>query len=319
MFLTIVGIATLVSMIPFATKSVTVKLLPFDNKSELQVVFDLPEGTSLEDTDRTLAKAASLIADVPELANLQAYSGTAAPFNFNGLVRHYFLRSAANQGDLQVNLTPKAQRSRQSHQIALEIRHRLDQGLKLPPGSSVKVVEVPPGPPVLSTLLLEVYGRDAAERREVTAKVREAFGRVPFIVDVDDTVREPGERIRFRLNEAALEWYGVTEQAVYDTMRAVLSGGAGRLQPSRRRRLADRDRGAPAEVRTRRHRTSPVDAGIPRRQGQRRARRSRPRRARERPRPRSSAATAARPRWSPPNSPVPTRRRSTACSPSPTS
>jgi len=224
MFLTVVGIATLVSMVPFATKSVTVKLLPFDNKSELQVVFDLPEGTSLEDTDRTLMKAASLIADVPELANLQAYSGTAAPFNFNGLVRHYFLRSAANQGDLQVNLTPKAQRSRQSHQIALEIRHRLDQGLKLPPGSSVKVVEVPPGPPVLSTLLLEVYGRDAAERREVTAKVREAFGRVPFIVDVDDTVREPGERIRFRLNEASLEWYGVTEQAVYDTMRAVLSG-----------------------------------------------------------------------------------------------
>ncbi len=223
-FLAIVGVATLVSMIPFATKNVTVKLLPFDNKSELQVVFDLPEGTSLEETDRTLTKAAALIADVPELANVQAYAGTAAPFNFNGLVRHYFLRSSPNQGDLQVNLTPKAERKRQSHQIALDIRHRLDEGLKLPQGSAVKVVEVPPGPPVLSTLLLEVYGRDAKDRREATAKVREAFARVPFIVDVDDTVREPGERIRFRLNEAALEWYGVTEQAVYDTMRAVLSG-----------------------------------------------------------------------------------------------
>ena len=224
LFLTIVGIATLLSMIPFATKSVTVKLLPFDNKSEVQVVFDLPDGTSLEDTDRTLIQAARLIADVPELANLQAYAGTAAPFNFNGLVRHYFLRAGSNQGDLQVNLTPKSERSRQSHQIALDIRKRLDAGLKLPPGSAVKVVEVPPGPPVLSTLLLEVYGRDAGERRDVTAKVRRAFQQVPFVVDIDDTVRAPSDRVRFRLNEAALEWYGVTEQAVYDTLQAVLSG-----------------------------------------------------------------------------------------------
>ncbi|MER2605340.1 MAG: efflux RND transporter permease subunit [Siculibacillus sp.] len=223
-FLAIVGVATVVSMIPFATKTVTVKLLPFDNKSELQVVFDLPEGTSLEATDRTLLQAAKLIADVPELASVQAYAGTAAPFNFNGLVRHYFLRSAAAQGDLQVNLKPKHDRERQSHDVALDIRKRLNAGLTLAPGSSVKVVEVPPGPPVLSTLLLEVYGRDAAERREVTARVREAFGRVPFIVDVDDTVRAPGDRIRFRLNEPALEWHGVSEQAVYDTLRAVLSG-----------------------------------------------------------------------------------------------
>ena len=222
-FIAAVGIATLISMIPFATKSVTVKLLPFDNKSEVQVVFDLPEGTSLEATERTLMRAGQLIADVPELASLQAYAGTAAPFNFNGLVRHYFLRSAASQGDLQVNLTPKSERKRQSHQIALDIRHRLEK-LELAPGASVKVVEVPPGPPVLSTLLLEVYGRDADERRAVAAKVREAFARVPFVVDIDDTIREPGERIRFRLDEAALEWHGVTEQAVYDTLRALMSG-----------------------------------------------------------------------------------------------
>ena len=222
-FLIVVGIATLVSMIPFATKNVTVKLLPFDNKSELQVVFDLPEGTALETTERVLMHAGALIADVPELASAQAYAGTAAPFNFNGLVRHYFLRAGANQGDLQVNLTPKSERKRQSHQIALEIRERLKK-LDLPKGSSVKVVEVPPGPPVLSTLMVEVYGRDAVERREVTAKVREAFQRVPFVVDIDDTVREPGERVRFRLDNAALEWHGVTEQAVYDTLRAMLSG-----------------------------------------------------------------------------------------------
>ena len=222
-FLVIVGIATVVSMLPFATKHVTVKLLPFDNKSELQVVFDLPEGTALETTERTLLHAADLIADVPELASVQAYAGTAAPFNFNGLVRHYFLRSAAYQGDLQINLTPKVERKRQSHQIALEIRERLKK-LDIPKGSSVKVVEVPPGPPVLSTLMIEVYGRDAEERRAVTAKVREAFGRVPFVVDIDDTVREPGERVRFRLDNAALEWHGVSEQAVYDTLRAMLSG-----------------------------------------------------------------------------------------------
>ena len=222
-FLTYVGIATAISMIPFATKSVTVKLLPFDNKSEVQVVFDLPEGASLEATERALMMSAKAIADVPELASVQAYAGTAAPFNFNGLVRHYFLRSGANQGDLQVNLTPKSERKRQSHAIALEIRQRLAK-LDLPKGSSVKVVEVPPGPPVMSTLLMEVYGRDADERRAVTAKVREAFQKVPFIVDIDDTIREPGERMRFRLDEAALEWHGVTEQAVYDTLRALMSG-----------------------------------------------------------------------------------------------
>jgi len=222
-FLIAVGIATVVSMIPFATKSVTVKLLPFDNKSELQVVIDLPEGAALETTERTLMQAAKLIADVPELASLQAYAGTAAPFNFNGLVRHYFLRAGANQGDLQVDLTPKSERKRQSHQIALDIRHRL-AALDLPAGSSVKVVEVPPGPPVLSTLMMEVYGRDADERRALTAKVREAFSRVPFIVDIDDTIREPGERLRFRLDEASLEWHGVQEQAVYDTLRALMSG-----------------------------------------------------------------------------------------------
>jgi len=222
-FLIAVGIATLVSMLPFATKNVTVKLLPFDNKSELQVVFDLPEGTALETTERTLLHAANLIADVPELASVQAYAGTAAPFNFNGLVRHYFLRSSPYQGDLQINLTPKADRKRQSHQIALEIRERLKK-LELPKGAAVRVVEVPPGPPVLSTLMVEVYGRDAEARREVTAKVHEAFARVPFVVDIDDTVKEPGERIRFRLDNPALEWHGVSEQAVYDTLRAVMSG-----------------------------------------------------------------------------------------------
>lgn len=223
LFLAAVGVATLISMIPFASKDVTVKLLPFDNKSDLQVVVDLPAGTALEITERTLFDAAKRIAGLPELSGLRLHAGTAAPFDFNGLVRHSFMRASPNQGDLAISLKPKADRDRQSHAIALDVRKRL-AGLDLPKGSALQVVEVPPGPPVLATLLVEVYGRDAAERRATTAKVREAFGRVPFLVDVDDTLRPPGERIRFRLDEAALDWHGVTEQAVWDTLRALTSG-----------------------------------------------------------------------------------------------
>jgi multidrug efflux pump subunit AcrB len=223
LLLTAVGIATLVSMVPFATRDVAVKLLPFDNKSELAVVVDLPAGTALETTERTLMEASRRLADLPELSGLRLHAGTAAPFNFNGLVRHSFFRSAPSQGDLDLTLKPKAERNRQSHAIALEVRHRL-AGLALPPGSALSVVEVPPGPPVLATLLAEVYGRNADERRAAAAKVREAFARVPFVVDVDDTLRAPGERIRFRLDEAALDWHGVTEQAVWDTLRALMGG-----------------------------------------------------------------------------------------------
>ena len=169
----------------FVTKTVRVKLLPFDNKSEVQVVLDLPRGTSLEDTERTLFAAADRLKDLPELTSIEAFAGTAAPFNFNGLVRHYYLRDKPEQGDLVVNLAPKAERSRASHTIALDIRNRL-KSLPVPERTAVEVVEVPPGPPVLATLLAEIYGPDAASRRELAAKVREAFGAVDFVVDVDD-------------------------------------------------------------------------------------------------------------------------------------
>ena len=139
-FLITVGVATLLSVSLFATKAVTVKLLPFDNKSEIQVVLDLPEGASVEDTERTLFAMADLIRDVPEVETLQAYAGTAAPFNFNGLVRHYFLRNSPELGDLQVNLSEKSERKRASHEIALDMRARL-LTLPLPAGGSVKVVE----------------------------------------------------------------------------------------------------------------------------------------------------------------------------------
>ena len=157
-----VGAATLAACTLFYTEAVRVKLLPFDNKSEIQVVLDLPHGATIEDTDRMLMMAAERLKTLPELVSIQAYSGTASPFNFNGLVRHYYLRENPEQGDLSINLLPKGERSRASHAIALDIRRRLAD-LPLPDGSALKVVEVPPGPPVLATLLAEVYGPDAAD------------------------------------------------------------------------------------------------------------------------------------------------------------
>ncbi|SKA39950.1 Multidrug efflux pump subunit AcrB [Enhydrobacter aerosaccus] len=222
-FLAATTAATVAVCALFATSDVTVKLLPFDNKSELQVVVDLPQSATLEDTERFLTAAAERLKDLPELTSLQLYAGTSAPFNFNGLVRHYYLRSRPDQGDLQINLLPKGERSRASHAIALDVRKRLESLPKLP-GTVVKVVEVPPGPPVLATLLAEIYGNDETARRDAAAKVREAFAKVPFVVDVDDTFHQPGERVRFEINQENLEFYGVNEQAVYDTIAAVLGG-----------------------------------------------------------------------------------------------
>jgi multidrug efflux pump subunit AcrB len=222
-FLILVGVATLLSLVLFATKSVTVKLLPFDDKSELQVVVDLPKGSSLEATDRALNAAAERLADLPELSSIQAYAGVAAPFNFNGLVRHYYLRNEPQQGDLQVNLAPKHERDRTSHQIALDVRKHLE-GLPAPEGTTVKVVEVPPGPPVIATLLAEIYGENGEQRREVAEKVREIFRQVPFIVDDDVSFREDAPRLRLKIDQDNLEYHGVEEQDVYDTIAAYLGG-----------------------------------------------------------------------------------------------
>jgi len=222
-FLILVGVATIASLGLIYTKHVTVKLLPFDNKGELQVIADLPEGASVEDTDRVLRQVVDRIAAIPEAVSFQTYAGTAAPFNFNGLVRHYYLRSSPELGDVQVNLLPKGERDRPSHDIALDIRGRL-QGLNLPKGTVLKVVEPPPGPPVMGTLLAEIYGPDADARRAVAAKVREAFESVPFIVDVDDSYGAAHERVRFEINQDNLEYHGVEQGDVYDAIRALYSG-----------------------------------------------------------------------------------------------
>jgi len=222
-FLAWVAIVTLAACTLFATKDVTVKLLPFDNKSEFQVVVDMPAGSTLEDTERFLAEIAGSLAGIPELVSMEAYAGTAAPFNFNGLVRHTYLREGPELGELQVNLRPKGDRSRSSHEIALDARRRI-AALPKPSGAVARISEVPPGPPVLATLLAEIYGPDEATRVETAKKVRAAFESVDFVVDVFDTMRPTGERIRFVVDQESLEFHGVDEQAVYDTIAAIVGG-----------------------------------------------------------------------------------------------
>jgi multidrug efflux pump subunit AcrB len=248
-FLLAVGAATLLSMAMFATKTVTVKLLPFDNKSELQVVADLPEGTSLETTQRTLAAAATVARALPEVVSMESYAGTASPFNFNGLVRHYFLRARPEQGDLAITLAPKGDRKRASHAVALELRERLAR-LPLPPGASLKVVEAPPGPPVLATLIAEVYGPTPEVRRAVAGEVQKIFRQVPYIVDVDNSWGEPRPRLRLTPDREQLEYFGLSERELYDSIGAVMGGeavgyaerGGGRLPLELAIRLPQSDR-----------------------------------------------------------------------------
>ena len=222
-FLISVGVATLLSMVLFATKSVTVKLLPFDNKSEIAVMVYQPEGESLEDTERTLFAAADIARGLPEITSVQSYAGTPAPFNFNGLVRHYYVRERPELGELQVNLAARGDRKRASHDIALDLRQRL-KALSLPAGTSIKVVEVPPGPPVLATLLAEVYGPDATTRRAVTVELKKVFAEVPFIVDIDDSIGEKRPRLRLSIDQDRLEFFGVEQRDVYDTIQTLFGG-----------------------------------------------------------------------------------------------
>ncbi|MDP3524760.1 MAG: efflux RND transporter permease subunit, partial [Hoeflea sp.] len=222
-FLLVVGVLTLGSLSLFYTKHVTVKLLPFDNKSELSVVIDMPEGTSVEATDAVAQAVAREVLKLDEVKSTQTHAGTAAPFNFNGLVRHSFLRSETQMGDVALNLTPKGERDRSSHEIALDIRTRI-AGIPLPEGASLKVVEPPPGPPVMATLLAEIYGPDAETRRAVARRVEEAFRSAAFIVDIDNSWGQPAERVRVRISTDDLEFFKVEEQDVFDTISILNSG-----------------------------------------------------------------------------------------------
>jgi len=222
-FLGAVGVATVLVCFLFATRSVTVKLLPFDNKSEMSVVVDLPEGATLEDTERTLFSIAGVARELPEIRSIETYAGTPAPFNFNGLVRHYYIREAPELGELHLNLAGKDERERSSHAIALDLRARL-KAVTLPAGTVARVVEVPPGPPVLATLLAEVYGPSSSERRAVAHELKTIFASVPYIVDIDDSIGQPRPRLRISIDQDRLEFFGVEQRDVYDTIQALFGG-----------------------------------------------------------------------------------------------
>jgi multidrug efflux pump subunit AcrB len=224
LFLIVVAVLSFGSLGALYTRDVTVKLLPFDNKSELAVVIDLPEGASVEATNAVAQQAAHIAMDLPEVHSAQTHAGISAPFNFNGLVRHYYLRLNPEMGEVQLNLEAKHHRDRTSHDIALDLRARLAQ-LDVPDGTVLKVVEPPPGPPVISTLLAEIYGPDAATRRAVAARVRTAFEQVPFIVDVDDSNGTQARRIRAELSDSDMNFYQVQERDALDTLR-LLNGSS---------------------------------------------------------------------------------------------
>jgi multidrug efflux pump subunit AcrB len=212
-------------------KAVQVKMLPFDNKSEFQVVLDLPEGTTLETTNAAAGEVAAYLRRVPEVRSTETYAGTAAPFNFNGLVRHYFLRRGANVADVQVNLQPKGARSRQSHEIAVAVRPGVD-AIARRYGASAKVAEIPPGPPVLSTLVAEVYAADDASRLEAARQVRRIFETTPGVVDVDWTVEAPQQTRTFRVDRVRAAQAGASVEQITQTLYLALSGAPAGLAAS---------------------------------------------------------------------------------------
>jgi multidrug efflux pump subunit AcrB len=216
-------VAILLAMSLVGLNAVVMKMLPFDNKSEFQVVLDMPEGTTVEETNRVLHDMADYIETIPEVTDLQVYAGTAAPINFNGLVRQYYLREGPNVGDIQVNLADKHDRKRKSHEIAAAARPMLDEiGKRY--GGSVKVVEVPPGPPVQAPLVAEVYGPDYAGQQRIAAELRELFAGTDDIVDIDDSVEAAAPRyvVSVDRNKAAL--LGVSQETVARALQAALSG-----------------------------------------------------------------------------------------------
>ncbi len=216
-------VAILASVSLGFVKLVVLKMLPFDNKSEFQIVLDMPVGTPLEETAKVLREISAEIAQVEEVADYQAYAGTASPINFNGLVRQYYLRSSPEMGDIQVNLVDKKHRHRQSHEIAVSVRDRV-VAVALKNGGNAKVVEVPPGPPVMSPIVAEIYGPDYAGQIAVAKQVRAAFESTPDIIGVDDTADEDAEKIVLRVAQAKAALLGVAQKDIVEVVRMGLSG-----------------------------------------------------------------------------------------------
>lgn len=202
---------------------VKVKMLPFDNKSEFQVIIDMPEGATLEETAAAALEMADHVKTVNEVTDYQVYVGTAAPFNFNGLVRHYYLRSGPHVADIQVNLAAKGKRKEQSHDIAKRVRPQLKAIADRHRGR-VKVAEVPPGPPVLSTLVAEVYGPNYERQRELALQIRDIFEETEGVVDVDWYMEEPQKRYNVHLDQEKAALHGIDANRVADLVATVVDG-----------------------------------------------------------------------------------------------
>nr|NIN72772.1 AcrB/AcrD/AcrF family protein [Gemmatimonadota bacterium]NIO32464.1 AcrB/AcrD/AcrF family protein [Gemmatimonadota bacterium] len=209
----------------FFTRGVAAKMLPFDDKDEMQIIVDMPERTPLETTVALAEDMIRGLADVSEISDVQLYAGTAAPFNFNGMIRHYYLRRGTNVADIQVNLVHKSERGDQSHDIAKRIRPIVED-IAVHSGTSarVKVVEVPPGPPVLSTLVAEIYGPDRDSQIEVATRVREIFADHPSVVDVDWSLSEPQREVRLQVDEEKAALSGVPKASVIGALQSALGG-----------------------------------------------------------------------------------------------
>jgi multidrug efflux pump subunit AcrB len=202
---------------------VVLKMLPFDNKSEFQVVLDMPVGTPVEKTAAVLGEMAQQLSREPEVQSIQSFAGTAAPINFNGLVRQYYMRSYPEMGDLQVNLVHKDQRKAKSHEIAQRVRPALTE-IGRRHQASVKVVEVPPGPPVMSPIVAEVYGPDAASREKLAAQIRDIFDRTSGVVDTDDTLIAVAPKARVVIDRRKAAQAGVSQQQIVENLSLSLTG-----------------------------------------------------------------------------------------------
>jgi multidrug efflux pump subunit AcrB len=221
----IVGVLLMGAAAMFLTRGVAVKMLPFDDKDEMQVILDLPEGTALETTAALALDVSRALATVEEIEDIEVYAGTAAPFNFNGMIRHYYLRRGPNVADLQLNLVDKGERGDQSHDIARRVRPIVEQVVGASgTGASSKVVEVPPGPPVLSTLVAEVYGSEPRDQARAALQVREALAEAPGVVDVDWSLRDPQREWRLEIDGEKAALSGVPRAAVVEALQVGLGG-----------------------------------------------------------------------------------------------
>jgi multidrug efflux pump subunit AcrB len=202
---------------------VKVKMMPFDNKSDFQVMIDMPEGTALETTARVTAALSSAALEDDAVVNVQHYVGVSAPYNFNGLVRHYFLRRSPHLADLQVNLVPKGDRAAQSHEVAGRVRERLAP-IAGQLGATIQVAELPPGPPVRQTLVAEIYGPDAARRKDVAGRIKSIFERTPGVVDTDWSIEDAHSRIALAVDGEKAAAAGLSPAAVEAVVRMAGSG-----------------------------------------------------------------------------------------------